>query len=128
MWRFGQRAFGTLKAFYFLFFFSRYIHITVSKASLIHSLAWPLSLPLLSGEILRGFTLEFLPCAFYPLLTHSHMYTLPHTSQHCPRISKKQKTCIFVSVYLCVFKANQIDADFLDNVHNLDFNPRPLCR
>lgn len=80
-WCYRRWAFSTYKAF-----FSRFIHISVHMASLIHSLTWPLSLPLLSGEILRGFTLEFLPCAFYPLLTHTHTHTLPHTPQHCPKI------------------------------------------
>lgn len=47
--------------------------------SLIHSLMRPLSFPLLTGESLRGLPLEFLPCAFYPLLSHAHTDTRTHT-------------------------------------------------
>lgn len=83
----------------------RFICISVNMVSLIHSLTWPLSLPLLSAKILRGFTLEFLPCAFYPMLTHAQAHThrhthkhtyLLHTSQQYPRFYK------FVYLHLCV--------------------------
>lgn len=81
--------------------FFRFTRISVHMASLIHSLTWPLSLPLLSGEILRGFTLEFLPCAFYPLAythSHTHIHKRTHTPPHSSALSKD-----FISLYICVF-------------------------
>lgn len=95
----------------------RFIRSRVNVASLIHSLIRPLSLPLLSGEILRGLTLEFLPCASYPLFTHTrtHTFTLPHISYHWPKILW---VCIFASLCVTERWTNlQNNYDFLDSFH-----------
>lgn len=56
----------------------RFIHSDMNMASLIHPFIRPLSLPLLTGRILRGLPLELLPCAFYPLLSHTHTHACMH--------------------------------------------------
>lgn len=83
-------------------------------ASLIHSFIRPLSFPLLTGESLRGLPLEFLPCAFYPLLPRTLTLTLTHMHVHPPPHFRTPAND-FMSMF--VRRQTENDHDFRDKVH-----------
>lgn len=85
-------------------------------ASLIHSFIWPLSFPLLTGESLRGLPLEFLPCAFYPLLSRTLTRTLTHTHVYPPPHFRTPAND-FMSMFVRRETDLGNDHDFRDKVH-----------